>query len=104
MISQLCLSNMPSFIYFQVDDKISTKWIPIISVENVKYRLCGMIYFGGFHFTARIISEKGDISFQDSMSSETSKHYEGNIEDSKSVRSNKDPKERTLSIVIYVVA
>ncbi|KAH9910244.1 uncharacterized protein B0H18DRAFT_827734, partial [Fomitopsis serialis] len=29
------------------------------------YRLCGVIYFGGFHFTARIISTNGHIWFND---------------------------------------
>ena len=34
--------------------------------ENIySYRLCGVIYFGDFHFTSRIIDRKGNIWYYD---------------------------------------
>jgi len=35
--------------------------------QTIKYRLIGLLYFGGFHFTSRIISPEGDVWYHDGM-------------------------------------
>ena len=60
-----------------------------------------MIYFADFHFTTRLITEVGDIWYQNSLHSPQSSIYEGNIESISGKTLNK-AKEKVLSIVIYV--
>ncbi|KAH9949756.1 hypothetical protein B0H21DRAFT_687977, partial [Amylocystis lapponica] len=43
------------------------------------YRLCGIIYYGGFHFTSRIIMSDGSIWFNDGISTGNMCKLEGNI-------------------------
>jgi hypothetical protein len=35
--------------------------------QTIKYRLIGLLYFGGFHFTSRIISSEGDVWYHDGI-------------------------------------
>jgi hypothetical protein len=35
--------------------------------QTIKYRLRGLLYFGSFHFTSRILSPEGDVWFHDGI-------------------------------------
>ena len=77
------------------------KWDSQLTMNDTVYLLCGMIYFADFHFTTRLITEVGDIWYQNSLHSPQSSIYEGNIE-SISGKILNNAKEKVLSIIIYV--
>ncbi|KAL6297822.1 hypothetical protein BKA93DRAFT_712740, partial [Sparassis latifolia] len=59
------------------------------------YRLCGMIYFGGFHFTSRIVTADKQVWYNDGISTGTYSKFE--------CSSNilAEVENRRCSIVIY---
>jgi hypothetical protein len=76
----VCLSNMRAHVFYTefplmllVDHSAyivkPSKMIKFYREDNetVKYRLVGLLYFGGFHFTSRIISPDGDVWYHDGM-------------------------------------
>jgi hypothetical protein len=47
-----------------------SKYLKCTSIGNnntIRYRLRGLLYFGNFHFTSRIISPEGDVWYHDGM-------------------------------------
>ncbi|KAI0346344.1 hypothetical protein BDW22DRAFT_1324131 [Trametopsis cervina] len=49
--------------------------------NGFEYKLQGMIYFGSFHFTARIVDEKGDVWYHDGVQTGRDCNFEGNMND-----------------------
>jgi hypothetical protein len=63
-----------------------------------KYNLKGIIYHGGYHFTARIITSQRDVWYHDGMTTANECRYEGKLCDLHDIR---DAEGRRISTVIY---
>ena len=59
--------------------KIKVHWEHYTSMNNSQYRLCGLVYFSNWHFTARVITEDGNIWFHDGMHTQHVCAAESNI-------------------------
>ena len=101
LISELKFDRTPFFILFHVDKGINALWNLTLNFNDAEYRLCGMIYFKEFHFTARVISSNKEVQFYNSLNS-CEPLSEGNFEDLSSTMLSKDPDGRMLSIVFYI--
>ena len=95
-------TTLPVFLSFQVSQKANVKWTHTVELQRSQYRLCGMIYFGRFHFTARIISAQGDVWFHDGMQANRSCIYEGNMGKILPKSLMTDPQGRRISFALYV--
>ena len=102
LITELKFQRVPYFVLFHVDKGINAKWSSTIILNHGEYRLCGMIYFGGFHFTARIISFDNEVQYYNSLK-DSMPISEGNLNDISTAILCKDPDKRMLSIVLYVL-
>ena len=65
-----------------------------------KYRLCGLVYFGKFHFTCRVVTRHGDTWFHDGIKTGNTLVSEGNIINMHSKALKKAGKRR-VSVLIY---
>ena len=59
--SELVFKQIPQFICFYLNKNIAVKWTHLLTMKGNKYRICGLIYFGSFHFTSRSVSPNGDV-------------------------------------------
>lgn len=50
-------------------------------LSNMTYTLKGVVYFGEFHFTARMVLENGSVWYHDGMETGKGCEYEGHQED-----------------------
>jgi hypothetical protein len=59
----------------EIDNPISIK------IENLEYRysLVGIVYYGGDHFTARIILQDGQIWFHDGITTRQTTQHDGSL-------------------------
>lgn len=76
LVCKMDIVSAPNFLVFNVykgQVKLQKK-IAIVTVEGQtkEYRLCGLVYFGGFHFTCRIIASNGKIWYHDGQETEGS--------------------------------
>lgn len=69
---------VPLFISFKVSD-ITIKVTPTINFFQNTFKLIGIIYFGNFHFTSRIIDNSGNIWYNDSIETGQRCRKEDNI-------------------------
>lgn len=60
----------PVFIPLTIENGLSLNLEHFTYMYGHKYRLIGMIYFRGYHFTARIIDANGDIWYHDGIKTE----------------------------------
>ena len=97
-------TNPPSILMFdQSNSEIypSRHFKLVLDDENeVKFKLKGLVYHGGFHFTCRIINDQGDIWYNDGIDLGRDVLIEGNVKE----KSNKwwqTCKERKLVLSIY---
>jgi hypothetical protein len=78
------------------------KVTPAIEVSKngrkVKYYLRGIIYHGGYHFTARVVINQEDVWYHDGMTTARECRYEGKLCDLPNIR---DVAGRKLSTVVY---
>lgn len=65
----------PSFLTFMSLDHLTVDWEPTIDHSESSYRLIGLIYHGGNHFTSRIIEPDGKIWYHDGIT--TGRNCEG---------------------------
>lgn len=65
-----------------------------------RYRLCGLIYFGKFHFTCRVVDRHGDVWFHDGMKTGSNLVPEGNVLSLNSSLLQKAGK-RCVSVLVY---
>jgi hypothetical protein len=66
--------------------------------RKAKYHLKGIIYHGGYHFTARIVTSQGDVWYHDGMTTAKECRYEGKLCNLNDI---KDAEGRKISTVIY---
>ena len=80
-VRHLQFISMPSFIMIAAApmQKIKVHWEHYTSMNNSQYRLCGLVYFSNWHFTARVITEDGNIWFHDGMHTQHVCAAESNI-------------------------
>ena len=80
-VRHLQLNSMPSFIMIAAApiQKIKVNWEHYMSMNNTQYRLCGLVYFANWHFTARIVTDDGNIWFHDGMHTQHVCAAESNI-------------------------
>jgi len=78
------------------------KVTPAIEVSKngrkVRYQLKGIIYHGGYHFTARVVTSQGDVWYHDGMTTARECKYEGKLSELTDIR---DAEGRKISTVIY---
>lgn len=91
--------EFPSFIAFEVG-RVSLKFDTVITLQEQKYRLCGIIYHGGFHFTSRIISDDGSVLRYDGMNNRGTCQYEGQL-DSMGITTLHGLNGRSESVAMY---
>ncbi|KAI0090052.1 hypothetical protein BDY19DRAFT_870617, partial [Irpex rosettiformis] len=65
------------------------------------YRLAGIIYFGDFHFTCRIIDNEGMIWYNDGIQTGSQSRYESHINNIHPHLLQCAPGHRKSSVVIY---
>lgn len=71
--------EFPNFLTFSFEN-IDIMLDQVITVdEEQEYRLCGVIYFGEFHFTSRIITPDGNVWFNDGVTTGNQCKFEGNL-------------------------
>ena len=91
--------TLPSFLVFNVYES-TAKLEQFVEVQDQQYRLCGVVYFGNFHFTSRVITAAGDVLFYDGMVDDGNCSYDGNLR-SMTVTSLHETRGRAMSIAIY---
>ncbi|KAI9069009.1 hypothetical protein FKP32DRAFT_1560572, partial [Trametes sanguinea] len=64
------------------------------------YRLCGLIYFGQFHFTSQVVTRSGEVYSHDGIKTGSKLTFKGNLVGMDSKMLSKLGK-RKLSVVIY---
>ena len=74
-----------------------------VSISNVEtsYKLCGIIYFGDAHYTARVISDSGMVWFHDGIATGQELLYEGVLNQNENISLNNCEGKDAL-IAIYV--
>lgn len=101
MVKTLQWVRMPTFLAICVQD-VRPQLQHIINVNNVKYRLCGIIYHGSAHFTCRVIDSLGNIWYHDGITTMNKCEFEGNLS-VYSVRNLwKVRQHRTVNVILYV--
>ena len=99
MINKLIFTDYPKFIAFHRDN-VEVLWDTSIKWGEHIYKLSGLIYYGQFHFTARIIANDGEIWYHDGITTGRSCVTEGNIQsyDSIDLMTARDGKVCILTI------
>ncbi|KAI0083344.1 hypothetical protein BDY19DRAFT_863585, partial [Irpex rosettiformis] len=65
------------------------------------YRLAGIIYFGDFHFTCRIVDKEGGIWYNDGIETGSQSQYESHIDNMHSQLLQTAPGHRKCSVIVY---
>ena len=101
LINELAFVSMPTFFQCYID-KVNIKWDYTFILGGAKYRLCGLIYYGAFHFTTRIITSDKSIWFNDSMKHGRKFNLEGNMTNISGSYLSTAPDARKCILAIYV--
>lgn len=101
LVNELVFTTLPTFLMFRIE-KVNVQWQQGIVVGNTKYRLCGLIYHGRFHFTARAITPNGSIWCNDGLAQGQSCDYEGRLRNISPENLTSMPNRRTLLAALYV--
>ncbi|KAI0083191.1 hypothetical protein BDY19DRAFT_872184, partial [Irpex rosettiformis] len=65
------------------------------------YRLAGIIYFGDFHFTCRVIDNNGGIWYNDGIQTGSESRFESHIDNTHLQLLHSAPGHRKASVIIY---
>ena len=71
-----------------------------LNEDTEAYRLCGIIYFGDFHFTSRIIEADGKTWYNDGVELGRRSKFQGNIDNMDAAKLSR-AKKRKSSVAIY---
>ena len=77
----------------------SVKWEDYITHQGHRYRICGFIYFGDFHFNCRLVDHSGRVWFMDGLKHNGEAILQGQFSDH-SIRFASN-ESKALSIVLY---
>ena len=95
------LKDVLPFIYVFIDDDIVVNIEHSITLSDNTYVLLGMIYFGNFHFTSRVVDKNRGVWFHDGIKTGSKLEYEGNLQNIDMNMLQKTKDGRKCSIVIY---
>lgn len=90
----------PTFIPFNIYSA-TINIEPELIIQEQHYRLCGIIYHGKFHFTARVITTDDKVWYYDGMEKKGDCQYQGTLKELSSANLRKI-KGRQATIAIYV--
>lgn len=65
LLCKFSFDKNPAFVPLAINNNITIHLDHYISINKSIYRLIGIIYHGGFHFTTHIIDKNGDILYND---------------------------------------
>lgn len=100
-VNQIAFTSAPTFLHFYVKE-VKIALTVSFTFEQTRYRLCGCIYYGDFHFTSRIITAKGDIWFTDGTAYNGQCQLEGNMKNATVESLALAPDNRKCIIALYV--
>ena len=83
-------------------DNVNVKWDFNVTIDNTKYQLCGIVYYGAFHFIIRIITLDRSIWFNDSIKHGRTFNLEGNMRNVTGNFLSTVPDLRKCTIAVYV--
>ena len=95
-------SSPPTFIPIKAPEGVlgdTVKWDDYITLQGHRYRICGFIYFGNFHFNCRLVDQSGTVWLMDGLKHNGEAVLEGNIRDTGLHFASNESK--ALSIVLY---
>ena len=78
LLHEIQFTTHPYFVPLIVDN-VPMSVSLMVFIQDVAYRVCGLIYFGHEHFTVRIVDKEGQIWYNDGMTLGRECKYEGNI-------------------------
>ena len=96
-------NETPNILAFGISSsniRVSKKIKYIDGIERIELKLRGLIYYGGFHFTSRIISNDGIIWFSDGMLNGSTTVLDGKL-DEMTCKDLHTCKGKKLEIAIY---
>ena len=94
--------DLPQFIPLIIDNDISVRLEHKAYMYESQYILIGIVYYGAFHFTSRIIDMNGDIWYHDGLKTGRQCLQEGNIENIDLKLLLKAKERRKASVAIYI--
>lgn len=93
----------PLFIPLATENTIPVKLEHTAKMYNNEYKLIGIIYYGSFHFTCRIIDCDGSIWYNDGLRTGRKCEYEGNMKDFDNDRLLHAREERNCTVAVYML-
>ncbi|KZT10429.1 uncharacterized protein LAESUDRAFT_645198 [Laetiporus sulphureus 93-53] len=95
-------ANNPNFLAFITNQKqIQLDSAVYIEEQGTKYGLCDIIYFDGFHFTARIVDMNGQMRYNDRIVTGNTLTLEDPLKMAQPTHLNK-AHDRLSSMAIYI--
>ncbi|KAJ7281249.1 hypothetical protein C8J57DRAFT_1056666, partial [Mycena rebaudengoi] len=86
MLRTTTVDSVPPLLFLSIPSTSVYSLDPILDIVSgsrpVRMSLRGVIYLGGNHFTARLISGNGDVRFHDGITTGRRTVYEGNLNNS----------------------
>lgn len=92
----------PSFLIFMTQDRLMVDWEPTIDHAQSSYRLIGLIYHGGNHFTSRIIEPDGKIWYHDGITTGRNCEEKGVLHNASTKQLFFAEERRICSVGIYL--
>lgn len=99
IVLKISFNQLPYFLPLVIHS-VNINMTQYITIQDQKYRLCGLIYFGDFHYTCQIVDRDGRIWYNDGQDNQTS--YQGHIVSHEYSRLTKC-KGRELAVILYCI-
>ena len=92
---------VPEILSFEIG--LSAQISILVNGNSHLYQLCGVIYFGGQHFVARLVEQDTTVWYHDGIITGRKLIYEGQLEsvDFKHCYDGKKPSELFYTCVLY---
>lgn len=101
LANKIVIDTMSKFVRFRVDDVV-VKWTPLLDLKDCQYRLCGFIYYGDEHFTARIVTSEGQVYYNDGLKYGSMYHLESKFNDMTLAQLSNTSNGHKLALAFYV--
>ena len=83
------------------DVKVNIETEVKLTELNATYRLCGIVYYGNFHFVCRVIDQSGDVWYHDGAKHKDQAAYVGNIVNL-NLKKLQTVEDYTMCLLIYI--
>jgi hypothetical protein len=103
IVRRYFLTHPMPFIHVIIDDDLIVNMEHSMTICESTYTLIGMIQFGNFHFTSRIVDRNGGVWFHDGISTGHDLDYEGSLQNIDMNMLQKSKDGRKCSVVIYAL-